>query len=223
MTDAVMSVAALLGLLGLVLLGTAGRGLLQLFRMRKLSDVTGTVVARDRQFAGKGYWTYPVVEFTTRDGTQIRRTFRQLARPAIGRKLRIIYDPSAPDGQRRSTSTGLTLVSSQPLIYSVWMVLWFWLEITAGLAGKATGAGGADSVDGQYGKVIALPGHDASMAITLVIRLGCDEVVHRRLSYSQNWSIGTPSLTRPTLFIGLVTGGLEPAHVSAPITYRDRP
>jgi drug/metabolite transporter (DMT)-like permease len=68
--------AALLGILGLVLVGAASRWLLWLYRMRKLSDVTGTVVARDRQFTGKGHWTYPVVEFTTRDGTQIRRTFR---------------------------------------------------------------------------------------------------------------------------------------------------
>ena len=123
--------AALLNILGLVLVVTAGRWL---YRMRKLSDVTGTVVASDRQFTARGRWTYPVVEFTTRDGTQIRRTFRQLARPTIGRKLRILYDPSAPDGRRRSTSTGLTLVSGEPMIYSVWMVLMCWLEITAGLA-----------------------------------------------------------------------------------------
>ncbi len=128
--------AALLNILGLVLVGTAGRWL---YRMRKLSDVTGTVVARDRQFTGRGSWAYPVVEFTTRDGTEIRRTFRQLARPTIGRKLRILYDPSAPDGRRRSTSTGLTLVSSEPMIYSIWMVLWFWLEVVTGFAFIAGG------------------------------------------------------------------------------------
>ena len=128
--------AALLNILGLVLVGTAGRWL---YRMRKLSDVTGTVVARDRQFTGRGSWAYPVVEFTTRDGTEIRRTFRQLARPTIGRKLRILYDPSAPDGRRRSTSTGLTLVSSEPMIYSIWMVLWFWLEVATGFAFIAGG------------------------------------------------------------------------------------
>ena len=128
--------AALLNILGLVLVGTAGRWL---YRMRKLSHVTGTVVARDRQFTGRGFWAYPVVEFTTRDGTEIRRTFRQLARPTIGRKLRILYDPSAPDGRRRSTSTGLTLVSSEPMIYSIWMVLWFWLEVATGFAFIAGG------------------------------------------------------------------------------------
>jgi hypothetical protein len=126
--------AVFLGILGPVLVGTAGRWLLWLHRMRKVSDVTGTVVARDRRWTGRSYWTYPVVEFTTRDGTQIRRTFRQLARPTIGRKLRIIYDPSAPDGRRRLTRMGLTAVSSGPVIYSVWMVFWFWLEIAAGLA-----------------------------------------------------------------------------------------
>ncbi len=123
-----------LGTLGLVLVGMAGRWLLWLHRMRKVSDVTGTVVARDRQWTGKSYWTYPVVEYTAKDGTPIRRTFHQLARPRIGRKLRIVYDPSAPDGRRRSTSTGLFLFSSEPVIYSAWMVFWVWLEIVAGLA-----------------------------------------------------------------------------------------
>ena len=127
-----------LGILGLVLVGMAGRQLLWLHRMRKLSDVTGTVVARDRQWTGKSYWTYPVVEFTTRDGTQIRRTFRQIARPAIGRKLRIVYDPSAlPDGRTRSARTSLTLMSGEPMIYSVWLLLWLWLMTAAGFAALA--------------------------------------------------------------------------------------
>ena len=129
-----VAVAAFLGILGPVLLGAAGRWLLWLHRMRKVSDVTGTVVARDRRWTGRSYWTYPVVEFTTRDGTQIRRTFRQLARPTIGRQVRIVYDPRAPDGRRRLTRVGLTSVSSEPVIYSVWMVLWFLLQIAAGLA-----------------------------------------------------------------------------------------
>lgn len=47
---------------GLLLVGGYGYQLLRLYRMRKLSDVTGTVVARDRQFTGKSNWTYPVVE-----------------------------------------------------------------------------------------------------------------------------------------------------------------
>lgn len=128
-----------LGILGLVLVATAGHRLLWLHRVRKLSDVTGTVVARDRQFTGKSHWTYPVVEYTARDGTPIRRTFHQLARPRIGRKLQIVYDPSAPDGRRRSTSTGLFLSSIEPLIYSVWMVQWLWLEIAVGLAFLAGG------------------------------------------------------------------------------------
>jgi hypothetical protein len=77
-----------MGILGLVWAGSAGRALLWLHWMRKLSDVTGTVVARDRQFTGRSYWTYPVAEFTTRDGIEIRRTFRQIARPAIGASWR---------------------------------------------------------------------------------------------------------------------------------------
>jgi len=106
--------------------------------MRKLSDVTGTVVGRDRQFTGKSFWTYPVVEFTTRDGRLIRRTFRQAARPRVGRKLRIVYDPIAlPDGRSRSTSMGLTFVSDAPMIYSVWLLLWLWMLVSAGLASLA--------------------------------------------------------------------------------------
>lgn len=76
--------AIVLGVLGLVLAGSAGRSLIWLHWMRKLSDVTGTVVGRDRQFTGKSFWTYPVVEFTTRDGRLIRRTFQQAARPTVG-------------------------------------------------------------------------------------------------------------------------------------------
>jgi hypothetical protein len=129
--------AMVLGALGLVWAWWSGRALLWLRRMRKLSDVTGTVVARDRQFTGRGYWTYPVVEFTTRDGIQIRRTFWQIARPRIGRKLRIVYDPSAlPDGRSRSRM-GVTSVVGEPTIYSLWVVLWLWLMIAAGLAAFA--------------------------------------------------------------------------------------
>jgi hypothetical protein len=80
--------ALAIGIFGLVLTRSAGRLLLWLHRMRKVSDVTGTVVGRDRQFTDGVYWTYPVVEFTSRDGTQVRRTFRQIARPTVGRKLR---------------------------------------------------------------------------------------------------------------------------------------
>jgi hypothetical protein len=127
--------AVLLGIFGLACTGLAVRFLRWLDRIRKLSDVTGTVVGRDRQFTGKGYWTYPVVEFTTRDGTQIRRTFQQLARPRIGRKLRIVYDPNTlPDGRRRGTGSGLVFVSKPPMIYSVWLLLWFWFEAAFGLA-----------------------------------------------------------------------------------------
>jgi hypothetical protein len=103
--------------------------------MRKVSDVTGTVVGRDRQFTGRSYWTYPVVEFTTRDGTQIRRTFHQLTRPRIGRELRIVYDPGTlPGGRSRWSASGLISVSRPPVIYSVWPLLWYWLEIAIGLA-----------------------------------------------------------------------------------------
>jgi hypothetical protein len=127
--------AVLLGIFGLACTGLCAHSLRWLYKMRGLSDVTGTVVGGDRQFTGKGYWTYPVVEFTTRDGTQIRRTFLQLVRPRIGRKLRIVYDPSAlPDGRRRATSSGRVFVSKPPLIYSVWLLLWFWLVAAFGVA-----------------------------------------------------------------------------------------
>ena len=123
--------AVILGIFGFVFTAMSGRWLLWLHRVRKVSDVTGTVVGRDRQFSGRIFWTYPVVEFTTRDGEQIRRTFHQTARATIGRKLRIVYDPSAPD-LRRSTSSGLTFESA--VIYSAWMVLWFWQMTAVGLA-----------------------------------------------------------------------------------------
>ena len=129
----VVLAAAMLGIFGLVLTVGYGYQLLWMHRMRKLSDVTGTVVARDSQFTGRSNWAYPVVEYTTRDGTQIRRTFRQTARPTIGRKLRIVYDPSAPDGRGPSTRTGLPFVSKEPMIYSVRLVLWCWLMTAAGL------------------------------------------------------------------------------------------
>jgi Protein of unknown function (DUF3592) len=131
----VVAGAIVLGVLGLVLAGSGGRSLTRLHRMRKLSDVTGTVVGRDRQFTGKSFWTYPVVEFTTRDGRLIRRTFQQAARPTVGRKLRIVYDPNAlPDGRTRSTRMGLALVSSPPMIYFVWLLLWLWVLTAVGLA-----------------------------------------------------------------------------------------
>jgi hypothetical protein len=130
--------AIVLGVVGFVLAGSARRSLISLHRMRTLSDVTGTVVARDPQFTGKGFWTYSVVEFTTRDGMLIRRTFHQAVRPTVGRKLRIVYYPIAlPDGRRRSTSTGLTSVSKAPMIYSVWLLLWLWTLTAAGLASLA--------------------------------------------------------------------------------------
>ena len=130
----VVLAAAMLGVFGLVLAVGYGYQLLWLHRMRKLSDVTGTVVARERQFTGRSNWTYPVVEYTTRDGTQIRRTFQQISRPTIGRKLRIVYDPSPPDGRKPSTRTGLPFVSKEPMIYSVRLVFWCWLMTAAGLA-----------------------------------------------------------------------------------------
>src|SRR5262249_18266173 len=125
--------SVVMGIVGLLIAGFSGYQLLWLHRMRKLSDVTGIVVAHDRQFTGKSNWTYPVVEYTTRDGTKIRRTFRQLTRPTIGRKLRIVYDPGAPEGRGPTTRTGLPFVSKEPVIYSVWAVLWCWLMIAAGL------------------------------------------------------------------------------------------
>jgi hypothetical protein len=130
--------AVILGIYGLILVGSYGRLLLWLRRMRKISDVTGTVVGRDRQFTGKSFWTYPIVEFTTREGKQIRRTFRQIARPTIGRKLQIVYDPSTlPDGRARLTSKRLGIESRPPMIYSVWMLLFLWLMTAAGLASLA--------------------------------------------------------------------------------------
>ena len=141
--------ALFLGLYGLILTGAGCRSLLWLHKMRKVSDVTGTVVARERHFTGKSFWTFPVVEFTTRDGIQIRRMFRQVARPTIGRKLRIVYDPSTlPDGRKRSAIGAFTLVSRAPMIYSAWLLTWLWLLTAAGLAclvlciGLASGAAG---------------------------------------------------------------------------------
>ncbi|MBO0831679.1 MAG: hypothetical protein J2P29_06880 [Actinobacteria bacterium] len=143
--------AVLLAIFGLVCIFRGADSLRCLRRMRKVSDVTGTVVGRDRQFTGKGLWTYPVVEFTTRDGTQIRRTFQQLTRPKIGRKLRIFYDPSGlHDGRARSTRSGFVFISRPPLIYSVWLLLWFWFWAAFGLAvltlciAVLAGAGSAD-------------------------------------------------------------------------------
>jgi hypothetical protein len=127
-----------LAIYGLIVVGSYGRLLLWLRRMRKVSDVTGTVVGRDRQFTGRSFWTYPVVEFTTRDGKQIRRTIRQIARPTIGRNLRIVYDPSALSaGRGRLTSKGLTFVSRPPMIYSAWRLLFLWLMTAIGLASLA--------------------------------------------------------------------------------------
>jgi hypothetical protein len=122
-------------MLGLVIAVFGGSCLLWLNGMRKLSDVTGTVVAYDRQSAGRGSREYPVVEYTMRDGTQVRQTFQQLARPAVGRTVRILYHPSAP-GQTPSISLGLL---RDPMIYSAWVVAWLWLVTTAGLAWLAMG------------------------------------------------------------------------------------
>lgn len=127
-------IAVLLAIVGLACVCWAADSLRWLRRMRKVSDVTGTVVGRDRRNAGRGSWTYPVVEFTTRDGTAIRRTFEQLSRPRIGRTVRIVYDPSRQlDGSGRSTS-GQAFTSKPPLIYSVWLLLWFWWLAAFGLA-----------------------------------------------------------------------------------------
>jgi hypothetical protein len=127
--------AVFLGILGLVITGRAASSLLWLQKMRRVSDVTGTVVGGDRLWTGRIYWTYPVVEFTARDGTQIHRTFRQLTRPGIGRTVRIVYDPATlSGGHTRWASSGLILLSKPPVIYSVWPLLWYWLETAAGLA-----------------------------------------------------------------------------------------
>jgi hypothetical protein len=127
--------AVFLGIFGLVLTVGPISSLRWLQKMRRVSDVTGTVVGRDRRFTGIMYWTYPVVEFTTRDGTKIRRTFQHLTRPRIGRKLRIVYDPSTlPDGRTRWTSSGVISLSRPPVIYSIWLLLWYWLETAVGLA-----------------------------------------------------------------------------------------
>lgn len=127
-------IAVLFGIFGLTFTCLAVRFLRWLHRIRKLSDVTGTVVGRDQQFTGKGYWTHPVVEFTTRDGIQIRRTFQQLARPRIGRKLRIVYDPNMLQGGRGRRTSGPVFEQSPSMIYSVWLLLWFWLVAAFGLA-----------------------------------------------------------------------------------------
>ncbi len=141
--------AVLLAIFGLVCIGLSARFLRWLRRMRRLSDVIGTVVGRDRQPTWRGYWTYPVVEFTTRDGAQIRRTFHQLTRPRIGRKLRIVYDPRALAAGRQRGSSGLVFEPMPPVIYSIWLLLWFWLMAAFGLAlltlciAVLAGAGGA--------------------------------------------------------------------------------
>jgi Protein of unknown function (DUF3592) len=129
-----MVIAVLLAIVGLVCVCWAADSLCWLRSMRTVPDVAGTVVGRDRRHTGRDSWTYPVVEFTTRDGTAITCTFQQLSRPRIGRTVRIVYDPSRQfDGRGRSTS-GLALVSKPPLIYSVWLLLWFWLLAAFGLA-----------------------------------------------------------------------------------------
>lgn len=51
--------AVVLGVPGVVLAGSAGRFLLWLRRMRQVSDVTGIVVGRDRQFTGRIVRTLP--------------------------------------------------------------------------------------------------------------------------------------------------------------------
>jgi len=126
--------ALVTGIVGLLFAAGGSHALLRLHTVRKLTEVTGTVVARERVFTGRSNWTYPVVEYTARDGTQIRRTFHQLARPTIGRKLRIVYDPSAPEGRRRSPNSGVILTSSEPTIYSAGLVLWLSLMTAFGLA-----------------------------------------------------------------------------------------
>lgn len=69
-------IALLMTILALAFIWWAADSLRWLHRKRNVSDVTGTVVGRDRQLTGRGFpRAYPVVEFTTRDGTQIRRTF----------------------------------------------------------------------------------------------------------------------------------------------------
>ena len=48
--------------------------------------------------------------------------------------MKIVYDPGRQlDGRGRSTS-GLALQSKPPLIYSVWLLLWFWWLAAFGLA-----------------------------------------------------------------------------------------
>lgn len=125
-----------LGMVGLVIAVLGGSCLLWLHGMRKISDVTGTVVAYDRQSAGRGSRGYPVVEYTARDGTQVRRAFQQFSRPAVGRTVRVLYDPGAPAGQAVAASMGLF---RDPMIYSGWVIAWLWLVTAAGIATLAGG------------------------------------------------------------------------------------
>ncbi len=124
----------LTGLVALACMGAAGHRLRWLCTRRRASDVVGTVVARDRQFTGRVNWTFPVVEFTTRDGRTVRRTFRQTARPTVGRKLRIVYDARALAHDQSPPPSGrLTITRVDAMIYSGWLVAWLWLMFAVGL------------------------------------------------------------------------------------------
>lgn len=67
--------AVLMAILALAIVWWGAGSLLWLHRRRKVSDVPGTVVGRDKQLTGRGlHRMCPVVDFTTPDGAQIRRT-----------------------------------------------------------------------------------------------------------------------------------------------------
>lgn len=82
--------AVLMAILALAIIWWGTGSLLWLHRKRTLSDVPGTVVWRDRRLTGRGlHRMYPVVDFTTPDGAQIRRTASLRLRAARCRPTRV--------------------------------------------------------------------------------------------------------------------------------------
>jgi hypothetical protein len=91
--------AALLLVAGLVVAGGGIAGLRRARRLARGARAQGTIAGSERHFTGKSGAYFPVLSFSTLDGTEMRTVVPQgriFKAPRVGKQVKVLYDPANP-------------------------------------------------------------------------------------------------------------------------------
>jgi hypothetical protein len=95
---------------GLVFAGVGIYGIVSSRRLwRRGVRTTGSVVDLERRVdpgAGPGVVYFPVLEFSTADGEQMRAVSKTSGQPPVGKQVPILYDPANPGVAEINTFMG---------------------------------------------------------------------------------------------------------------------